>query len=640
MTDPDGTRKLQAILAADVAGYSRLMQDNERATVGTLEAYRIVFREKIQAHHGRIVDTSGDSVLAVFESPVEAAEAAIEIQGELARRNRQLAEYRSMRFRIGLNLGDVIIREDGTVYGDGINIAARLESLAEPGGICLSGSMYDQIEGKLLLAFKFIGNQTVKNIAKPIRTYRALLEPSENSQQNASRFRPKRATVIFAVLSGAVLIVASAGWFAGELRIPKDIRKDDPVLAMPTGPSIAVLPFENLTGDPKQEYFVDGITEQIITALTRFRDLLVIARNSTFRFKGQAVDVRQVGRDLGAQYVLEGSIRRAAQTIRVTAQLLDAKSGAHLWAESYERKLTVAGILGVQDDISDRVVGAIAGAHGVVSRATFEQAKGKATTSLDAYECVLRWYDYQRGSIGPQEHLKVRDCLERAVKLDPNYADAWAMLSWAYVEEHQQGFNPRPDPLGRALDAARRAIDLAPTHQRSYEALANVYFFKQDLNAFFPLAERSVQLNPNNTNTLAEIGTLIVFSGLTNPARRDRGLALVKKAMALNPSYPDWYHFPVAWTHWWKGEYELALTEAKQINLPDYFWTHMLQAAIYGALDQKTKAEPPIANLLKLYPDLPQKIRAEWRKWSIPDEVIDRAIVDLRRAGMSIPIGT
>ena len=208
------------------------------------------------------------------------------------------------------------------------------------------------------------------------------------------------------------------------------------------------------------------------------------------------------------------------------------------------------------------------------------------------------------------------------------------------MEEHQHGFNPRPNPLCRALDTARRAIDLAPTHQRGHEALANVHFFRRDLDAFFPQAERAVELNPNNENTLAEMGTMIVYSSWTNPVKRDRGLALVKKAMALNPAYPDWYHFPVAWIYWWKGEHDQALAEAKRINLPDYFWTHMLQAAIYGAAGRKAEAAPSIANLLRLRPDMPVAIRAEWRKWNPPEEVIDRAIADLRRAGMNIPPGT
>ncbi len=630
-------RKLAAILSADAAGYAKLMADDDAATLSSLNDARALFRERIEVHGGRLIDTAGDSVLAEFPSAIEAVDSAIEIQHALAKRNRQLAEHRRMQFRIGINLGDVI-EADGTLYGDGVNVAARLQALAEPGGICVSGTAFDQVDGKLPLEFDFFGEQQVKNIAKSVRVYRVQTE-SRTSPARKGLWRRMGPRARLPVIGAAALILLIAAGTLAWQAMRSRALVEDPVLAMPKGPSIAVLAFTNLSGDPKQEYFADGVTEQIITELTRFRELFVIARNSTFRYKGQAVDVRQVGRDLGARYVLEGSIRRAAQTIRVTAQLLDARSGAHLWAENFERQLTAANILAIQDSISERVVGAIAGADGVVSRVTFEQAKGKAAASMDAYECVLRWYDYQRGSIAPQEHLRVRECLERAVKLDPNYADAWAMLSWVYVEEYQQGFNPRPNALGRALDAARRAIDLAPTHQRSYDALANVYFFRKDLDAFYSLAERTVALNPNNASTLAEMGTLIVFSSWTIPTRRDRGLAMVKKAMALNPSYPIWYHFPVAWIHWWKGEHDKALAEAKLIDLPDYFWTHMLQAAIYGALDRRAEAAPAVANLLKLYPALPSKIRAEWRKWNIPDEVIDRAILDLRRAGLEIPPG-
>jgi adenylate cyclase len=631
-------RKLAAILSADVVGYSRLMGDDEQATLSTLTAYRQIFAQHIAAHEGRVVDSPGDALLADFPSAMEAVECAIDIQRELAGRNASVPEHRRMRFRIGVNLGDVT-EQDGALYGDGVNIAARLESLAEAGGICVSGSVYDQVEGKLPVAFEFAGEQSVKNIAKPVRTYRALLEFAERGQRAALRLRPKRTAALATGLVGAVLVIAAVGWYAAELHTSKDLGKDDPVLAMPTGPGIAVLPFDNLTGDPKQDYFVDGVTEQIITDLTRFRDLRVIARNSTLKYKGQAVDVRQVGRELGATYILEGSIRRAGDTIRVTAQLLDARHGGHLWAETYERAMTATDVFKVQDDITQQVVGAVGGAYGILARATFEQSRRKTTASLDAYECVLRAYEYYKVGAEP-EHRKVRECLERAVELDPSYADAWAVLSNIYAEEHYQGFNPRPDPLGRARDAARRAINLDPNNQRAHEALAIIAFFRRDLDAFFPLAERAVALNPNYEGTVGNMGTYIVYGSWTNPPRQARGLALIKKAMALNPSYPRWYHFPVAWVHCWKGEYGQALAEAKKIDMPDYFWTHKLLAVSYAGLGRKKEAAAAVANVLKLRPDMPVAVREEWRKWNVPDEVIDRVIADLRRAGMNIPEGT
>ena len=293
----EAKRKLAAILAADVVGYSRLMGDDERATVAALNASREIFRAHVSEHDGRVADTAGDSVLAVFESVVEAVQCASEVQTTLGARNRDLPEDRRMAFRIGINLGDIIEQDDGTIYGDGVNVAARLESLAEAGGICLSGSAHEHVEGKTDYGFEDIGEHDVKNIAHPVRTYR--------------------------------------------MAVDGQARSTEPAKTQPLSdkPSIAVLPFDNLSGDPEQEYFVDGIAEDLITAFSRMRWLSVTARNSTFSYKGQSPDVRQVGRELGVRYVLEGSVRKGGNRVRISAQLIDASDGNHIWAQRYDREL-------------------------------------------------------------------------------------------------------------------------------------------------------------------------------------------------------------------------------------------------------------------------------------------------------------
>ncbi len=351
----EGKRKLAAILSADVAGYSRLMGDDEAATVRALTDYREVFRDHIARHQGRVVDMPGDNLMAEFASPVEAVEAAAEIQRDLARRNRQLAEHRRMDFRIGINLGDVL-EKDGALFGDGVNIAARLENLAEPGGICVSESAHMQVESKLDAVFESIGEHAVKNIAKPVKAYRLV------AQGAAPRPRSRR-PLAWAAAAALVFVIAGVAVWQTTPPPPSPpetvAAPEDPILALPTGPSIAVLAFDNLSGDPEQEYFSDGLTEEIITELSRFRDLFVIARNSTFQYKGQAVDIRQVGADLGVQYVVEGSVRKAGSTIRVSAQLLDATTGAHLWADDYDRELTAANIFSVQDAITQQIVSTV-----------------------------------------------------------------------------------------------------------------------------------------------------------------------------------------------------------------------------------------------------------------------------------------
>jgi adenylate cyclase len=628
-------RKLAAILSADAAGYSRLMADDEAATLRSLNDARALFRERIQAHGGRLIDTAGDSILAEFPSAVEAVDCAVEIQHELAKRNSQLAEHRRMQFRIGINLGDVIEQEDGTIYGDGVNVAARLQTLAEPGGICISGTVYDQVEGKLPLQFKFIGEQPVKNIAKPVRAYRVLIGGEVGKTPLAGAGKRRRIAIGAAAFI-AVMVAVSLVWKAQKLPGDQVTVSNDLALAMPTGPAIAVLPFTNMSGDPKQDFFADGITEQLITELSRFRNLYVIARNSTFAYKGRAMDIRQVGRELNARYVVEGSVQRRGDEVRVNVQLLDATSGAHLWAESYERSLKNAKVFGVQDDITTRVVSAIGDTHGAIFSSTFEQSAGKGTTSLGAYECVLHSYAYWR-VITPAVHLTIRDCLERAVQLDPRYAEAWASLARMYVDEYSQGFNSRPDPLGRAISAAERAVELDPRSQLAYMSLAVVHFFRHEIDAFNVAADRAIALNPNSADTLAWAGIFVTYANQGSPSQRSRGVAMMRKAIAMSPAYPTWYHFPIAWDYYYNDRYEQALSETRKMNMPGYYWTRALVITIYGALGRPEDAKADIAALLELKPNFPKTMREETRKWNTPEHFISRNVANLRRAGLDVP---
>ena len=357
MTAKDVKRKLTAILSADVQGYSRLMGDDEVATVETITEYRETITSLVTQWEGRVVDSPGDNILAEFASVVDAVQCAVEIQQVLKSKNADLPENRRMVFRIGVNLGDVI-QEGDRIYGDGVNIAARIEGLADGGGICISGSAYEQIENKLALGYEYLGEHSVKNIAKPIKVFKVPMEPRDISKEKR-KGRPKR--WLWAAVAAVVLflgITAAIFWNYYYLPAPVDIDPEGKMtFALPKGPSIAVLPFDNMSEDPKQDYFCDGITETIIGALSHSKDLFVIARNSTFAYKGKSIDVRQVGRELGARYVLEGSIQKTGNRIRITAQLIDAKSGNHLWSERYDRDLK--DIFALQDEITIKIMTAL-----------------------------------------------------------------------------------------------------------------------------------------------------------------------------------------------------------------------------------------------------------------------------------------
>jgi TolB-like protein/class 3 adenylate cyclase len=402
----------------------------------------------------------------------------------------------------------------------------------------------------------------------------------------------------------------------------------------PTGakkPSIAVLPFANLTGDAKQDFFSDGITEEIITALSRYTNLFVIARNSTAKYKGKAVDVRDVGAEFNVAHVLEGSVRRSASTVRVTAQLLDAMTGAHIWADNFERQLTPKSIFAVQDDISTKVATIIGESGGVlITRASTRSAARKPPATLSAYECVLVAYEFYRVFLAAL-HTRARDCLERTVQSEPNYSDAWAELAFIYLFEWHSDMNPRPNPLNRALDAARRAYELAPLSSSANRALANVHFFNHDLPAFRIYGDKAISLNPNDVFVLANIGQYIAYSG-----DWETGVALTRKAISRNPSsIPFWWRYTISKSHYNRGEYKKALAEAKKTKLPEYWITQLQYAYINGSMGQNREAAAAVKRLRELYPDADMNTAVDlYRKFNFEQKYIDRMVAGLRIAGL------
>src|SRR5881409_2712627 len=402
--------KLTAILSADVKGYSRLMSEDEEATIRTLTAYREAIATLIAQHRGRVVDSPGDNLLAEFASAVDAVQGAVDIQRELESRNAELPPFRRMRFRIGINLGDVIV-EGERLYGDGVNIAARLEGLAEGGGICISGTAYDQIAGKLPFRCESIGEHTVKNIARPVRVYRLHPDPGAPVRPASKRRVPGRLVRAVAAAVAVLLLLGAAAWAGRRWLAPESAG-----LPLPDRPSVAVLPFTNLSQDPTQDYFSDGVTEDLITGLSKVSGLFVIARNSVFTYKSRAVKIREVGRDLGVRYVLEGGVQRSGNRVRITAQLVDATTGYHLWAERYDRE--VRDIFTLQDEVTQQIVRALA-----VKVTEAEKARiGRVPTGvLEAYDLVLRGTE-ERKRATREGNVEARRLFTQALELDPQYA--------------------------------------------------------------------------------------------------------------------------------------------------------------------------------------------------------------------------
>ncbi|MBV8090855.1 MAG: adenylate/guanylate cyclase domain-containing protein [Alphaproteobacteria bacterium] len=466
-------RRLEAILVADVAGYSRLMGVNEEGTLAALKAIRReVGDPKVKAHRGRIVKTIGDGLLIEFASVVDAVRCAVEVQREMAERNADVPPDRRIEFRIGINVGD-IIKDGRDIYGDGVNVAARLEALAEPGGICVSRVVRDQVRDKLAFSFEDMGEQRVKNIARPVHVHRIVLGERPASPEPAKGASTKSA------------------------------------LALPDKPSIAVLAFQNMSGDPEQEYFADGMVEEIITALSRVRWLFVIARNSSFTYKGQAIDVKQVGRELGVRYVLEGSVRKAGGRLRIAAQLIDAISGTHIWADRFDGSLK--DVFELQDQVASSVVGAIEPALQAVETA---RSASRPTNDLTAYDLYLRaWHNvlsYEKGRID-----QALDLLERAAARDPGYGPALALAAYCHQQLQISGWAEDHEANRRtAIDLARRAVQVATDDPAVLGRAALVLgYFGEDIDAALALIDRALALNPSSARAWYWSGILRLYAG-------------------------------------------------------------------------------------------------------------------------------
>jgi adenylate cyclase len=445
------TRRLAAILAADVAGYSRLIGADESGTLQALKAIRAeLIDPTIAAHNGRLVKTTGDGLLVEFGSVVDALRCATELQAGMAERNETVPVDKRIEFRIGINMGDIVV-EDGDIFGDGVNVAARLESLAEPGGICVSARVQEDATGKLNIAFEDMGEQLLKNIARPVRVFRAAME-----------------------------------------RRVKAAKEPAPSLALPDKPSIAVLPFANMSGEPEQEYFADGMVEEITTALSRIRWLFVIARNSSFTYKGQAVDVKQVGRELGVRYVLEGSVRKAGGRVRITAQLIDAQSGTHLWADRFDGSLQ--DVFELQDKVASSVAGVI---EPTLQAAESERSANRPTMDLTAYDLYLRAYAMVFSS--PRQAPEALPVLEQAIARDPLYgpALAWAAMCCLILIVDGRSEDPEADRR-KSVDLARRALEVGRDDPGVLVNAAQVLAaFGEDIGAMLALADRALALNPS-----------------------------------------------------------------------------------------------------------------------------------------------
>jgi adenylate cyclase len=615
-------RKLTAILSADVEGYSRLMGEDEDATISTLTTYRELMTTLIKKHRGRVVDSPGDNLLAEFLSVVDAVRCAVEIQEELRIRNAELPENRRMQFRIGINLGDVV-QEGERIYGDGINIAARVEGLAEGGGICISGTVYDSIKNKLSLSYESLGEHTVKNITEPVRVYRMRVGPEAVVQPKPKPWRK-------AALAALVVLIVAAGaftiwqfYFRPPPLEPASVEKM--VFPLPDKPSIAVLPFINMSEDPKQEYFSDGLTEEIITALSKLPKLFVIARNSTFTYKGKAVKVNQVAEELGVQYVLEGSVRKAEDKLRITAQLIDALTGHHLWAERYDRDLKDIFVL--QDEITKKIITAL---QVELTEGEMARLSAKGTGNLQAYLKLLQGRE-PFYTLTKEGNVQARSLFEEAVALDPEYAAAYLYVGVTHWMDFMLRSSKSPkESLKQAFKFIKKAKALDDSHPWAHTQLGWLYVMTKQYDKGMAECERAITLAPNSAN--AHIWMSLVLSVV---GRHEESVQYAEQALRLDPLPVHWYFRQMGTAYSFVGRYEEAIAFQKKAlqRAPNDILTHVHLTRTYSWAGRLDEARAQADQVLRINPEYSLELAA---KTSFYKKQTDRErhLDGLRKAGI------
>jgi len=683
MTTQAFKRKLTAILSADVKGYSRLMGEDEEWTVRTLKGYKEVMGNLIQQHHGRVVDATGDNLMAEFASVVDAVQCAVEIQQVLRAKNALLPENRRMEFRIGINLGDVI-EEEGRIYGDGVNIAARLEGLAEAGGICISGSAYEQIENKLPLRYEYLGEHEVKNIARPVRVYRAQIEPEAAGKViGEKKAKPRQwqmagiglLVVVIVVIAAVVMwklytpsapkpevvpkekvtagqperppatVPPSAEVAPKEKLIPSSpekvsktvtppapkmevASKEKMAFPLPDEPSIAVLPFVNMSEDPKQEFFCDGITEEIITALSKVRHLFVISRQSTFSYKGKPVKVKQVSEELGVRYVLEGSVQRSADRIRINAQLIDALTGRHIWAERYNRDLT--DLFALQDEITMKILTAIRvklteGEHVSSSEKYFKGKQG-----LDCYLKILEGYKYREG-YNVEDIRAARRIAEEAIAICPELPPAYVLLGSVHQMEYWTSSGKSlQDSIEKGIEAAQKAFALDDSNASAHALLGDFYWLKREYDKAISEGERAVALAPGEASVHISYAKNLVFAG-----RAEEAIPLFQKAIRLNPVGPTGLYLNLGHALRMTGKFEEAASAYRKSiqRSPDNILTHVSLAATYSMMGREKEARAEAAEVIRINPKFSLDLFAKRQVYKDQSEV-NKLVDALRKAGL------
>jgi len=603
MTDPKPRRKLAAILAADVVNFSAMMGENEDRTLKNLKACRALTDESITANHGRIFGTAGDSIIAEFASPVDAVVAATEFQRNLKQRNDSVGEDDQMQFRIGLNLGDVIVEGDN-LYGDGVNVAARLEAVAEPGGISLSGKFHEEVCRKLDITFVSTGEQEMKNIRSPVDTYK--IEISTLAEMAASSETEEAAPETPAVAA------------------PSEAAENKP-------PAIAVLPFANMSGDPEQDFFVDGITEDIITNLSLWRNFPVISRNSSFTYKDKSVNLKDVAQELGVRYIVEGSVRKGGQRVRITAQLIDAEQDHHLWSQKWDRNLE--DIFEVQDEVSTSIAAQVNPTLGSYEKERIEQSKPDNYSAWEYYLRSLQMFNERHSSDGEDQNLaESRRLCEKALELDPNFSLAYSMLADICHWELMHFTRDNSDEiLEEMLTLAKKAAELDPQNPAAVLMISSYYFFTGNFSQAAKYAEKSLELNPSSPEAYGRAAGAMIHVG-----EYEKPEEYLRKSVEINPIDPKLmdrkanYFFIYIGMQDYQKAYELI--EEVIAELPNSGMYRGFKAAVMGYLEKGEEAKQALDDYLALRPNL--KTREDFKKIFVPNSALaDILIEGLIKAG-------